>query len=326
MRRKTKRIWMIAFLLLLSALFAAAALSAPREHELSPAPQTTESAAPLTPPPVRGMAAAYKEVLSDCVGRHGVSAGADGNGLAYAQLSDFDGDGADELYLYYVDRDPGGAVFHPAYSWRDAVEYKYLHEEIWRWNGAQAVRCYSNCISDAANSRNCRRWLVQHGGRSYLAWSEENSTQGAANKVLEIYGLSEGTVQRVVRACALFAPANALKGLYGERCWEIQKAYGIHSLKYTTTYYLYYGELDTPEGIRAYDFESCVAVLDKDSMEMTLRFSADGEDPVTLINAFEAMPERRLLVYADSWAGGNNGALEWAKSDAEALIARLENE
>lgn len=68
----------------------------------------------------------YYAVLTRILNEYGrCEAEYEGWGLAYANLVDFDGDGAEELYLYYVDDDASVAGVK-------GYKGKVVHEEIWR--------------------------------------------------------------------------------------------------------------------------------------------------------------------------------------------------
>lgn len=68
----------------------------------------------------------YYAVLTRILNEYGrCEAEYEGWGLAYANLVDFDGDGMEELYLYYVDDDAGVAGVR-------GYKGKVVHEEIWR--------------------------------------------------------------------------------------------------------------------------------------------------------------------------------------------------
>ena len=119
-------------------------------------------------------AQAYAKVLQDIVNQRGicnaaadisgfVEAGQYGeDGLAYAQLIDFDGNGSQELYLYY------------AVSSNDAnyVRGGRLIEELWYWNGSSAVKAYTEehySEADTFGFSGGGRYFFKENGKTYLA-------------------------------------------------------------------------------------------------------------------------------------------------------------
>lgn len=94
------------------------------------------------------MAAAYAQIVNDYVARYGrpqydsTSRVCFATGLCVAELIDFDGDGTDELYtVYRYNKKVTGEDANGNYVQETEPEYK---AEVFRWNGASAVKIYEN--------------------------------------------------------------------------------------------------------------------------------------------------------------------------------------
>ncbi|MEA4895758.1 MAG: sigma-70 family RNA polymerase sigma factor [Oscillospiraceae bacterium] len=154
--------------------------------------------------PTAEQAVAYYEVLNSIIGKYGVyietktiaetqaldwDVWQNSSGLAYAQLIDFDGDGIQELYFYYLQPE----------SYSENGDSPVLTEEVWLWDGAQAVQAYSEAYeSNGSNiTMGKNRFISVIDGKTYLM-SSGNNMYGT--------GMDEGivgVVQDAIGAAAL---------------------------------------------------------------------------------------------------------------------------
>ena len=166
----------------------------------SSAADAASSALEKTPPATSpGMpaeqAAAYYDVLHSIVDRVGVTdEHTDALGLAYAELIDFDGDGNEELYLYYIDKlDADG--HHSS----NAI----LHDEVWAWTADGCSRVYSDQFlgsgagafrDDAVREKS----IIEADGASYLAaCTSEWFGTGSSTEKVELMTMAGGAFSTV---------------------------------------------------------------------------------------------------------------------------------
>ena len=110
-----------------------------------------------------------------------------GNGLAYAELIDFDSDGTYELYI--LDAKPD--------EWSD--DYYNISEELWYWNGNSAQRAYqyTHSSTGAHMSNSCRIYLLDMDGKTYIAKWSPDMHSGVEHSSLSIYGYENGSLTKV---------------------------------------------------------------------------------------------------------------------------------
>ena len=101
-------------------------------------------------------------------------------GLAYADLIDFEGDGAAELYLYTVSE---GYVPMP-------------EEEIWRFNGSGAERFEVPALEYWGWEN--LRGLIRKDGKVYIATRYEDGGSGASNSTLYVHEFAGGQFKTAV--------------------------------------------------------------------------------------------------------------------------------
>lgn len=110
-----------------------------------------------------------------------------GNGLAYAELIDFDGDGTYELYI--LDAKPD--------EWSD--DYYNISEELWYWNGNSAQRAYqyTHSSTGAHMSNSCRIYLLDMDGKTYIAKLGRSMHSGVDYSSISIYGYENGSLTEI---------------------------------------------------------------------------------------------------------------------------------
>ena len=135
-------------------------------------------------------AASYYAVMDDVVDRVGVTeAHADAEGLAYAELIDFDNDGTPELYLFYneeYDEDGNGSP-----------DGTCLHDEVWTVDGDDCTCVYRDGFlgygpgrfRDKAVRSKC---VLEQDGQYYLAIWYYFYGNGIVRDTVELMTLRDG--------------------------------------------------------------------------------------------------------------------------------------
>lgn len=136
-------------------------------------------------------AQAYYDVLADLSDRVGITEEHyDAAGLAYAELIDFDGDGSQELYLYYIDsRDADG---------NNIGNDRCLIDEVWAWEGDSCQRVYQDSFMgfgpDSFRGKNIRsKSIIEVDGRPYIAMDYGEWFNGVTNETIELWTLENGS-------------------------------------------------------------------------------------------------------------------------------------
>lgn len=268
-------------------------------------------------------AQAYIGVLTGYTGKLGIcSSETSGEGLAYARLTDLDGDGENELYLYYIDQSfPEDSK---QYAVGETGEALYcLHEELWKWDG-ELINCYTQehfYNSAAPTELNSKgRWLYSDEGNERLAsWYSNIDENGFTNQYLTLYALSEGTLDTECEASAKFVTANAANQLYDGYIIESDEYYGTENSRFDDIGYFVEGAVKTDERRESYTYEDCLALSDLNTSDIIPIGDWDEESPVAILkNFFDAKKESGVqLIY-------NNGStLAWQLSDINTLLSDL---
>lgn len=278
--------------------------SAPREH------QALSSEA----------AQAYLGVLTGHTGKSGVcSSTTEGPGLAYANLIDFDADGYDELYLYYIDRE--FSAENAQYSrGDDGTELWCLHEELWRYDG-ELKKCYEaeHFHTGAPSSANTEgRWLLDNNGRAQLAsWHSDVDENGYINQYLTVYELAEGTLEAGYEVTATFVVANQAK--YMAEGYAIENYYGTDNAQFDSIAYFFEGAVKADGHRVGYSYTDCLALADLSTSDIVPLDDYNDDNPVTLLKDFyDARRDGgRQLIYF------NGAGLTWELSDINNMLSSL---
>ena len=149
----------------------------------------------------QGLASAYFDELSYLVKTRGIApimeeggsnpppeGYAEGLGVAYARLLDFDGDGTPELYVVTNEKDPNSLDFY-----YDGM----ARQEIWNWENGQLKLIYEKSIEFAGTRVHPSSGILKDNNKYYLTYSEASGGQGLYEEIYEtnnekIYELKDG--------------------------------------------------------------------------------------------------------------------------------------
>lgn len=262
-------------------------------------------------------AQAYMSLMSDYVGRFGVCpAQADAAGLAYAALVDFDADGQEELYLYYIDSIGADASGKGVYR---------LTEELWRWNGALekcASESYLSADYGEEAAANAGRWLYDDGGQYRLAsWYTAVDENGYVNQYLNIYALEDGVLTLDTEVSAMFVVANAAN--QRRDGYLIESYYGTENSHFDDIGYFVEGAVVNADGRAAYNYEQCQAMVDLGTADIVPMTEGEQDTPVALLKRFYDIRRHRAqqLIYPAGLDGAST--LTWATSDINSFLSLL---
>lgn len=250
-------------------------------------------------------AAAYYTVLNSIISEYGLYTGTrtieesqdldyetweNSSGLAYAKLIDFDGEGNPELYLYYL---------MPYQQDKSNMDSPTLVQEIWCWDGYEAVRSYCEYYESTGShlSNGADSYLSTVNGKTYLISTGQN-----------MYGTGSDT--------GLLAGQN----------------YGISALEFsganTCTYSLMVelGTYSDGNVIYNYTISENDNVADSGNVslgEIDTESNWDIYDPMVVKqwkDKYQAN-ENDLLI-----AGGNYTVLGWTSNDVQSLLSSLHSD
>lgn len=262
-------------------------------------------------------AQAYMSLMSDYVGRLGVcTAQTDAAGLAYAALVDFDADGQEELYLYYIDSVGADASGKNVYR---------LTEELWRWNGALekcASESYLSADYGEEAAANAGRWLYDDGGQYRLAsWYTDVDENGYVNQYLNIYALEDGALALDTEVSAMFVVANAAN--QRRDGYLIESYYGTENSHFDDIGYFVEGAVVNADGRTAYNYEQCQAMADLGTADIVPMTEGEEDTPVALLKRFYDIRRYRAqqLIYPAGLDGASS--LAWATSDINSFLSLL---
>ena len=263
-------------------------------------------------------AQAYMGVITDYTGRFGVcTSQTAGQGLAYAQLLDFDGDGLDELYLYYIQPSGKDAEGGDLYS---------LTEELWDWADGALSNCFTQtyyAADDLKPETGAERWSYNDGGIQRLAsWYSYVDENGYVDQVLRLYAISGGELAVREETTAMFVVANAAN--QRRDGYLIEQYYGSENSHYDDIGYFVEGAVTDAEGRRSYNYEKCQAILDIGTTDIVPLDNWDEDSPVAKLKDFYDMKKSgsgAQLIYPKGLNG--DGVLAWEISDINGFLSRL---
>ncbi len=269
-------------------------------------------------------AQAYIGVLSDYVGHYGVCSSSEGEkGVAYASLLDFDADGKQEMYLYYIDNafSPENETYR--YS-SDGKERLCLHEELWQYDGALSlVFSQEHCAgASAEDGTGAARWLCESaaGGYDILTWYGFTDENGYINHSSKRYELINGALDKTEETAAMFVVANEAK--HRRDGYLIEEYYGTDNAHFDDVAYFTEGAVITDSGRKAYNYEQCQAILDIGTADVVPLATFDAETPVVRLS--EAYNARHRGVELISFTGSESEMrMSWSVNDVNAFLSTL---
>ena len=271
----------------------------------------------------------YYAVLSRILSEYGrCEAEYEGWGLAYAQLVDFDGDGMEELYLYYVDDDASVAGVR-------GYKGKVVHEEIWHGKDCMFRRHHWDSREPADEELDsdgralcaigtgvslCAAGRVTHLGEDRfraerLSFTQEgigeqrvtarfltNSPSAVLDgELLAAYGLREGEMQNGA-AVSVFADGTLTRD--GEtRDVDFRSGRAFFTSTYTEA-----GGLPTESGIHVLDYDPDGLL---DTLVSLQSFVRSGQRLI--------FTDDYIQIYEDSYVH-----FHWVLSDIDNMMLRLE--
>lgn len=265
-------------------------------------------------------AQAYIGIISDYTGRFGVCASPDtGAGLAYAELIDFDGDGRQELYLYYIDN-----AFSPeneTYRLNAAGEEQWcLHEQLWSFDGALTlIYEQEHCgLAPVDSAEGASRWLCTgaDGRTRFFAWYSYTDENGYINHSSTVYELRDGALTAVKETTAMFVVANAAN--QRRDGYLIEEYYGTDNSHFDDIGYFVEGAITTADGRTSFNYEQCQALLDIGTADVVPISPDNSGTPIgELAEAYVARQQGTQLITSDG------ATLTWATNDVNAFLSTL---
>lgn len=268
-------------------------------------------------------AQAYIGVISDYTGRLGVCAMQDeGQGLAYAELIDFDRDGAEELYLFYIDKSFSGEN-EPYRLSSSGEERACLHEEVWSYNG-ELTRIYAqeHCANGSLeDGTGASRWLCElAGGTQLVSWYSYTDENGYINQSLTRYELKDGALSPCEEVTGMFVVANAAN--QRRDGYLIEQYYGTDNAHFDDVAYFVEGALISADGRQAFNYEQCQGILDIGTADVVPLNNAEGITPVSKLS--EGYTARRQGIQLITVTGdGDDAKLSWLTNDVNAFLSEL---
>lgn len=265
-------------------------------------------------------AQAYLGVLTGYTGKVGVCTSAvSGPGLAYARLTDFDGDGSDELYLYYIDRD--FSQENRQYSiGSDGNELWCLHEELWKYDG-ELKKCFAQehfhtGSVNAANSTG--RWIYSDGDIQRLAsWHSDIDVNGYVNQYLDIYELDGGELKVGCEVSATFVVANQARHMADG--YQIEQYYGTDNASFDDIAYFFEGAVKNADGRESCTYRDCQALADLPTSDIVPLDDYSADNPLTILkNFYDARRDSGTQLISF-----NGNSLTWKLVDINALLSDL---
>lgn len=285
----------------------------------STAEQDSDAAASAEPLTVEA-AQAYIGIISDYTGRFGVCASPDtGSGLAYAELIDFDADGRQELYLYYIDN-----AFSPeneSYRLNASGEEQWcLHEQLWSFDGALTLLYeQEHCgLAPVDSAEGASLWLCTGADWStrFFAWYSYTDENGYINHSSTIYELRDGALTAAKETTGMFVVANAAN--QRRDGYLIEEYYGTDNAHFDDIAYFVEGAITTADGRTSYNYEQCQALLDIGTADIVPISPDNSGTPIgELAEAYAARRQGTQLIDADG------AALTWATNDINAFLSTL---
>lgn len=265
-------------------------------------------------------AQAYIGVVSDYTGRFGVCASESGEGgLAHAELIDFDGDGQQEMYLYYIDKSfsPENDIYRVSAA---GEEQWCLHEQLWCYDGElKLVYEQEHCALAAVDSvEGSSRWLcVGTDGRTRIfSWYSYTDENGYINHSSMVYALSDGELSTLNETTGIFVVANEVK--HRRDGYLVEEYYGTDNSHFDDIAYFVEGAITTADGRTSYNYEQCQAILDIGTADVVPLNSDSSDTPVAkLAEAYSARELGTQVIAA------NDGTLTWAVNDVNAFLSML---
>lgn len=260
-------------------------------------PVNAQGQNPSIPPKI---AKAYLNVLQPIVDRYGIckettTNETDNSGLAYADLIDFNGDGTDELYFYYI-------IYSPDYGETKCIE------EVWYFNGQRAENALSRehtsndshyggptSGSDLCRTNDGKTYLVEAGGYSTGTGSYGNTM----HESITVYGFNGTKISEITRLVETIGEGMPL----GPDTWELDdKVYYEYELSVNgkITKDIIDTGYNTEEGYNDSDIKKLIPASIKD-----------------LKNKYS---QRKELIRAGSYI-----LLNWELNDVESFMESLEN-
>lgn len=260
----------------------------------------------------------------------------EGPGLAYADLIDFDGDGTDELYLFYIDQNHAGesdAYFQGV----DGSVVWCLHEQVYKWNGSEATEILDELhSSDGGYSgrNNTGRILFAENGKTSLCsnWIVDHSDFLLCN--LKMDYLQDESFQTGLQVNSSFLRAktifyNSPDGSVNADAANFLKAYGLPDElpEETPPNSLWEKELFSSGYIdrngqrKEFSCDDCRIIYDKQGDKVLS--TVDGETPETLLTAYKKKFKeggREVISSSDDYD------MTWQTNDVQALMDRLKSQ
>lgn len=269
-------------------------------------------------------AQAYISIISDYTGRYGVCSSTDvGDGLAYATLLDFDGDGQQEMYLYYIDN--SFLVDSSSDAVNNTGETLYcLHEELWRFDG-QLQCCFSQqhyAGGDMEDGTGTSRWVVQDDNSTskFVTWYTYTDENGYIHQISVSYTLSGNVLAESERTEGMFVVANAAN--QRRDGYLIEQYYGTENAHYDDIAYFVEGAVTTPDGRTAYTYEQSQAILDASTADVVPLNTEETDTPAArLKEAYDVRKQGTQLIAVD---GSDTGyTMSWAVNDVNGFLSTL---
>ena len=268
-------------------------------------------------------AQAYIGVISDYTGRYGVcTSQTDGQGLAYAALLDFDGDGQSEMYLYYVDQnfsEDNQAISHDD----NGQALLCVHEELWGWDGEiKLLYSQDHCTGGSTeDGTGAGRWIIADGAKQLLvSWYSYTDENGYINQILKNYALIDGELTESVEASGMFVVANAAN--QRRDGYLIEEYYGTDSAHFDDVGYFVEGAVTDDEGRKSCTYETYQALLDIGTSDIVPLNDSDETSPVAILkDSYDARKQTQQLIIPEGLNG--SGTIAWQCSDINEFISNL---
>lgn len=269
-------------------------------------------------------AQAYISIISDYTGRFGVSSSNQtGEGLAYAALIDFDGDGRQELYLYYIDSNFSADSI--AFSVNEAGEpLRCLHEELWRYDG-QLQCCFTQehyIGGDLEDGTGAARWIAEadNGTTRLVSWYTYTDENGYIHQTAVNYALTDGVISESERTEGMFVVANEVK--HRRDGYLVEEYYGTDNAHYDDVAYFVEGAVTNTDGRTAYTYEQSQAILDIATADVVPLNTEETDTPVVRLKEnYDIRTQKMRLFAVEETDTGKY--LDWAVSDVNAFLGML---
>ncbi len=269
-------------------------------------------------------AQAYISIISDYTGRFGVSSSNEtGEGLAYAALIDFDGDGRQELYLYYIDSSFSADSI--AFSVNEAGEPMHcLHEELWRYDGqlhcSFAQEHYVG--GDVENGAGAARWIAEanNGTNKLVSWYTYTDENGYIHQTAVNYALTDGVISESERTEGIFVVASEVK--HRRDGYLVEEYYGTDNAHYDDIAYFVEGAVTKTDGRTAYTYEQSQAILDIATADVVPLNTEETDTPVVRLKEnYDIRTQKTRLFAVEETDTGKH--LDWTVSDVNAFLSML---